>query len=255
MLAKSRNEHATDFQTPMCMYLLACGVSKSLFNVLNHAGITLSYTQAMQKLRALGEERLALVRKIATTHTFMIIWDNLNIAQRVAEQRQDSKDRFDSGTTATLVPLYGVEQGELNLKPKRPTRIPVIDYNAEDLFPTPEEAIRVQAGQLWHINDIFYDAYPDLRDRLRDNIPPCPSVSQIPLHKTEQYPLPTMYIDESSLEGTLSVMSTIFRESLQLQEADIRRNGLVLCAGDQLSLSLLDKVILFLLFLSYEDYS
>jgi len=44
------------------------------------------------------------------------------------------------------------------------------------------------------------------------------SSSQIPVHKTEQYPLPAMHIDESTLEGTLGVMSTIFRSTLDLAE-------------------------------------
>ena len=79
ILRKSHNDHATNFQTTICLYLLACGTSCSLFNVLNHAGITLSYTQAVSKLKKLGEERLALTQKIARTQAFMIIWGNLNI--------------------------------------------------------------------------------------------------------------------------------------------------------------------------------
>ena len=56
MLAKSQNEHSTEYQMTMCMYCLACGMSSSLCDVLNHAGITLSYTQAVSKLRKLGAE-------------------------------------------------------------------------------------------------------------------------------------------------------------------------------------------------------
>ena len=228
----------------MCLYLLACGTSRSLFDVLNHAGITLSYSQAVSKLKKLGQERLAQTQEIARTRAFMIIWDNLNIALRVSEQRHDSKDHFDNGTTATLVPLYDVEYGglPLSLKPKRMTRVPVLDFTAVDLLPTRDEAARLQAGQLWHIQDIFYDTYPDLRKRLSANISPCPTVEAIPVHKTEQYPLPAMHIDESSLEGTLNVLSTIFRTSLNLTEEELKSHGLVICAGDQLSLSLLDKV-------------
>ena len=224
ILAKSRNDHATDFQTTMCLYLMACGTSRSLFDVLNHASITLSYTQAMQRLKKLGEERLAQTQKIAHTQPFMIIWDNLNIAFRVSEQRHDSKDHFDNGTTATLVPLYGVEYGglPLSLKPKWTTRVPVLDFSSVDLLPTCDEAARVQAGQLWHIMDILYEAHPDLRKRLGASILPCPTVELIPIHKTEQYPLPAMQIDESSLEGTLNVLSTIFRNSLKLTEEDIK---------------------------------
>lgn len=226
----------------MCMYFLACGTSRSIFDVLNHAGITLSYTQAIEKLKRLGQERLQKMNKLARTQAFMIIWDNLNIAFKVSEQRHDSKDHFDNGTTATLVPLFDVEFGGIPLKPQRMHRIPVLDYKVEDLVPSREEAERVQAAQLWHIKDILYDAYPSLRTRLGSAITPVPSVLQIPIHKTEQYPLPAMHIDESSLEGTLAVLDSILRGTLGLKEDDIKKHGLIICAGDQLSLSLLDKV-------------
>ena len=55
-----------------------------------------------------------------------------------------------------------------------------------------------------------------------------------------------MHIDESSLEGTLSVLNTIFCDLLKLTEDDIKKHGIVICAGDQLSLLLLDKVPFYL---------
>jgi hypothetical protein len=103
-----------------CACFLACGTSRSLFDVLNHAGILLSCTQAIAKLKTLGLEPLEKTRKIAHTRAFMVIWDNLNISFKVSEQSHDSEDHFDNGTTATLVPLYRVEFGGLpiTLKPK-----------------------------------------------------------------------------------------------------------------------------------------
>jgi hypothetical protein len=97
MLAKSRNKHASTFQTSMGMYFLACGTSHSIFDVLNHAGITLLYTQAISKLKQLSKERLKEMRKIAKTKAFMLIWDNLNIAFKVSEQWHNSKDHFKNG--------------------------------------------------------------------------------------------------------------------------------------------------------------
>jgi len=44
---------------------------------------------------------------------------------------------------------------------------------------------------------------------LKDKILPAPMVLQMPVHKPEQYPLPAMHIDESSLEGTLGVLDKI----------------------------------------------
>jgi len=54
-----------------------------------------------------------------------------------------------------------------------------------------------------------------------------------------------MHLDESSLDGTLSVLDSILRSTLNLTEEDIQKHGLILCAGDQLSLSLLDKVCIY----------
>lgn len=244
MLAKSRNDHATEFQTTMCMYFLACGTQRSLFDVLNHAGLSLSYTQAIHKLKTLGQERLEQMREIARTRAYMVLWDNFNVAFEVSQQRQDSKSHFDNGTTATLIPLFDTAYGSLptSLKPPRLRNNPDLNIEAEDLLPSFEEAKRVQDGQIWHITDILYDAYPELRKKFGESIPAPTPVMQIPVHTTEQYPIPAMHLDESTLEGTLQVFNTIFTKALKLSEEEMKRNGIILCAGDQLSMSLLDKV-------------
>ena len=81
MLTHCRNEHSSEFQTTTCIYLLACGASRSQFDVLNHAGFTLSYTAAIAKIKTLSAERLRQIVGIAKTRAFMVIWDNLNIGQ------------------------------------------------------------------------------------------------------------------------------------------------------------------------------
>lgn len=101
---------------------------------------------------------------------------------------------------------------------------------------------RVEDGQLWHIQDILYDAFPDLRDRFRHGTEAAPSVYQIPLHKTKQYPLPAMHIDESSLDGTLEVLDTIVTRHLKFTAEDLQKHGILICAGDQLSKLLVDKL-------------
>lgn len=244
MLVRTRSESATEFQTTTSIYLLACGASRSQFDVLNHAGFTLSYSSAVAKVKALSAERMAELIKLVRTRAFMIIWDNLNIAFRVGEQRSDSKDHFDNGCTATLVALYGVDFGELpiHLKPVRDYRLPVVDFDARDLLPSLEQATQLQEAQLWHIEDILFNAFPELRTRLSSKLLSPPSVLPIPLHTTEQYPLPAMHIDESSLEGTLKVLYAIICNSLKLTSDSLKEHGIVFCAGDQLTVSLLDKV-------------
>src|SRR5882762_2197287 len=129
MLAQTRNEHSSEFQTTMCIYLLACGASQTQFDVLN-------------------------------------------IAFRVGEQRKALKGHFDNGTTATLIPLYDGEFGglPLDLKPPRDNRRLVINFNHEDMLPSRQQVQQLEEEQLWHIEDILFDAFPALRNRFKDKI-------------------------------------------------------------------------------------
>jgi hypothetical protein len=228
----------------MCIYLLACGASRTQFDVLNHAEFTLSYTAAIRKIKELGQERLLEIVRLVGRRAFMIIWDNLNIAFRVGEQRKASKDHFDNGTTVTLIPLYDVEFGglPLDLKPPRDNRRPVVDFNHEDMLPSPRQVQELEAEQCWHIEDILFDAFPELRTWFKDQIKPVSNIFPIPVHQTEQFPLPAMHTDESSLEGTLQVLSDIITKTLKLSGDGLEKHGIILCAGDQLTMSLLDKV-------------
>ena len=99
------------------------------FDVLNHAGFTLSYTAAIRKIKELSQERLLEIVGLVGCWAFMIIWDNLNIAFWVGKQCKASKDYFDNGTTTTLIPLYDIKFSSLplNLKPPCDNQQPVVD--------------------------------------------------------------------------------------------------------------------------------
>lgn len=68
------------------VHLLACGASRSQFDVLNHAGLSLSDRSILRKIKTLGQERLEEIWSIAKTH----MWNNLNFAFRVAQHPQSS---------------------------------------------------------------------------------------------------------------------------------------------------------------------
>jgi len=56
-----------------------------------------------------------------------------------------------------------------------------------------------------------------------------------------------MHIDESSLDGTLEVLDTIITCHLKFTVANLQKRGILICAGDQLSKLLIDKVKLSLI--------
>ncbi|KAJ7670473.1 hypothetical protein B0H17DRAFT_1162154 [Mycena rosella] len=243
MLAQAQNERANEFQEIMGTYFLACSTPRRQFDVLAHAGLTVSYTKAINDLKGLSAEGLARLRRMVQEKACMIVWDNLNIAFKVSEQRHDSKDSFENGTTGTLIALYGVLRGELELELLEPrtTRKPVIDFEPMDTLPSVEHIIQARKSALWHIQRIFLEWFPKLGAKFAENHGEVPIARAIPLHQTEQMPTPAMKIDESNLDGTIEVIDTIVIRTLQLNNAGMRAHGVMFNGGDLLSLSLTDK--------------
>ncbi|KAJ7101048.1 hypothetical protein C8R44DRAFT_888014 [Mycena epipterygia] len=245
MLAQAQNERANEFQEIMGIYFLACSTPRRQFDVLAHAGLTVSYTKAINDLKGLSAEGLARLRRMVQEKACMIVWDNLNIAFKVGEQRHNSKDTFENGTTGTLIVLYGVLRGELELEILEPrtTRKPVIDFDPMDTLPTVEQIIQTRKSALWHVRRILLEQFPTLGAKFKDNHGDVPVIRPIPLHTTVQLPTPAMKIDESSLDGTIDVLDTMITRTLQLTAAGIRAHGVMFAGGDLLSLNLTDKAI------------
>ncbi|KII90070.1 hypothetical protein PLICRDRAFT_108798 [Plicaturopsis crispa FD-325 SS-3] len=244
MLAQSVNERANEFQEAMGIYFLGCSTPRRQFDVLAHAGLTVSYSKAIDDLKDLSAEGVARMRKMIQERACMIVWDNINIAFKVTEQRHDSKDTFENGTTATLIPLYGVKRGELSLELKEPrtTRKPVFDFKPMDTLPDVKQVVELREAALWHVQRFLLDAYPQLEKAFKkDHGDAPPVIHQIPLHKSEHYPMPAMNIDESSLDGTIEVINTCIVETLKMTDDDMKAHGIMFNGGDLLSLSLTDK--------------
>ncbi|KAJ7064171.1 hypothetical protein C8F01DRAFT_984216 [Mycena amicta] len=244
MLCYSQNEKASSFRLSVSIFLLASSASRALFDVLHHAGICLSYTHTIAQTKTLTSERLQHMLHVVRTRVVMIVWDNLNIGFRVGQERADSKDHFDNGTTATMIPVFGVKPGDLPLCLLSPlkTATPDLEFKLNlDYLPTPAACKALQDAHIWHLEDILLTAFPALRDKFKSSITPPPTDLAIPVHKTEQFPLPAMEIDESTIDGTIQVIDTILRTlKLDTPEA-LERHGVVFGAGDLLSLELLLK--------------
>nr|GAT48060.1 predicted protein [Mycena chlorophos] len=214
MLCYSQNEKASSMRLTMSIFLLASSASRALFDVLHHAGICMSYTSTLEKTGQMGKERLQTILRIVETSVILIIWDNINIAFKVGQQRADAKDHFDNGTTASMLKAYGVKPGDLplDLLPPQTTSTLDLKFNLrEDYLPSPAMSAALQAAHLWHLTDILLVQYPTLRERFSASLTPPPTDFAIPVHKTEQFPLPAMHIDESTIDGTMQVLNQILK--------------------------------------------
>ncbi|KAF8455018.1 hypothetical protein JB92DRAFT_3161913 [Gautieria morchelliformis] len=81
------------------------------------------------------------------------------------------------------------------------------------------QELELQRSILWQVKCLAVEHVPGLA-HLRDNIGSAPVIMAIPMHKTEQFPLPALRIDESNM----------------------RKHGLLFVNGNLLTIALLDKV-------------
>ncbi|KAJ3963651.1 hypothetical protein EV361DRAFT_813156, partial [Lentinula raphanica] len=248
MLSLLRSQKANNFQVIMGFFFLGSGARKGQIAVLAQAGLSVSPSAINRHIKELSEENIQVVQKTIQTHLCSLVWDNLNFAFHIDAQRLDSKDHFDSGTTATLVVQYDPDTGApaqlgslpFDMKPLRTTTKQLIDNHSSLLIPSPDDIQALESCTIWQLTQVLLEHKPELSHLLSD-FPACPTVEQIALHVTEQHPLPAMHEDESSLDGTIKVYQTILR-NLGVSEDVIGRIGLFFTDGDLLTDSLVDKV-------------
>jgi hypothetical protein len=244
-----RSQKANNFQLVIGLFLLGSGASKREIEVLAHAGLSVSYSTIIDHVKGLSKEGMDRIRELVKGSMCQIVWDNLNIAFRVAAERLKAKNHFDNGTTATVIPVFdpatggNAQHGTLpfSMKPPRERTLPVLDWTAEDALPSPQSAQELSRCCFWQLRRLALEHIPGISAELRKALEDCPEIFQIPLHKTEQYPLPAMNLDESSLEGTLEVYFAILRH-LGLDDDALEAHGLMFDDGDLLTDSLKEKV-------------
>lgn len=250
MLSILRSQKANQFQLIIGMFLLASGSAKREIEVLAHAGISVSYSTIMNKVHELSVEGTQTYRNIAANQMVYLIWDNINIAQRVEAERLNSKSTFENGTAATMIPLWDpinktseTQLGTLPLdsNPPRTTTLPIIDdFDIKDTLPTPEGLRQLTECCVWQLKRIVIEHLTGL-ERLKESLGPCPEVDQIDVHETKQYPLHAKHLDESTLDGTAQIYKE-FLEEIGMTEEEVKKHGLLFIDGDLLTDSLLDKV-------------
>ncbi|KAJ7851211.1 hypothetical protein B0H13DRAFT_2360239 [Mycena leptocephala] len=247
LISFMRSQKANNFQLVIGLFLLGSGASKREMEVLAHAGLSVSYSTIIDHVKGLSKEGMDRIRELVKGSMCQIVWDNLNIAFRVAAERLKAKNHFDNGTTATVIPVFdpatggNAQHGTLpfSMKPPRERTLPVLDWTAEDALSSPQSAEELSRCCFWQLRRLALEHIPGISAELRKALEDCPEIFQIPLHKTEQYPLPGMNLDESSLEGTLEVYFAILRH-LGLDDA-LEAHGLMFDDGDLLTDSLKEK--------------
>ncbi|KAI4520861.1 hypothetical protein K525DRAFT_270399 [Schizophyllum commune Loenen D] len=196
-------------------------------------------------LQSLSLQMREKAREMARNSDFMVVYDNINMMWRVAEQILGRTDSMESGTCATAMPLHDADPKHLD---------PAVFYQhfddaekleATDLMHTEEYKAQLRRNLVHTVLRIIVRRGGDAMRKkfgkeVRESQPS--TSSKIPVHATKIHPLPTMHIDEQSRQGNADLITEIMDELGQATSDTERADKVRLVAGDQLSMARIREV-------------
>ncbi|KAI9241002.1 MAG: hypothetical protein BYD32DRAFT_105080 [Podila humilis] len=240
MLLYTASQKTNAFQTAMGIFLHSTGCPARVIEVLSGLGISSSPTHIQNCLKTLTEDARNRIQKAANENDFYIIYDNINFATKRHHQRTDNIDRFESGTTATLIIVPPNENTN-----EKPPKLTVLRPESE----RPKREVELFFPDQ-HDNIVLNDACKSLvSNAIVESLPEGSSVFAIPmkaieplnLHKTTAFPLRIMKIDESTISGNIAILEKVITEELQMPESWIANPPVTKWGGDQMTTSRLES--------------
>lgn len=242
------SHHRCKFQKLLGIYFNACDTSARGLDTLHALGISMSQSWIYQGLEALSEAANKALREAIVVFPWSGGHDNMNIASRAYQQRLDNANHFDSGTIATVFIHHSPdtvcpsnksyqEQWAIGSKnPITPQTIYQLDLAA---------GVRIREQAVYQVLNMLKIAAPfDFKTYEHKDSPvfspPIP-VLQLPTgpeHRTDQYMLDAVHIDEASYQGNASCFEEWWKQlDIITPEAqkEMAAKKLILWKGDQLT--------------------
>ncbi|KAJ6624223.1 hypothetical protein B0H10DRAFT_2162254 [Mycena sp. CBHHK59/15] len=239
-------------------YLMATGGQRQHFSILHGFGWTMGYTSIITQssgtttskakkkrmrtpgtLFLLSQACRATARAIAATGLFLIVYDNINMMVRIAEQILGRKNTQENGTCATVIPLHDATLNALLTADLDKSIANAPPLSIENLEFTEAEGTFFRKNMIHTILRMIVRYGGESFDRWKKDLDESQPVSadQIALHRTPIHPVPAMEIDENSTKGNIEVIEATNTE-LELDEDDPNYAKYVkIIAGDQLTIA------------------
>ncbi|KAH9165154.1 hypothetical protein EDB89DRAFT_2136081 [Lactarius sanguifluus] len=241
----------------MGLYLYSMGATRQQISVMNHLGLSVSYVTLARQgnkagnlltsklapassqtdvhrhkhrlgaLEALSESMRKVTREVAASDLYVLMYDNINMVWKVAEQILGRTDSMENGTCVTLVPLFRASIEDLRAIELERRFQSTPELKVSDIMLT-EDEYSLHRKCLIHTDLQAMEPHSDFR---------------IDVHKSEIHPLPAMNINEASTMGNAEVIDVVMEElNVDTSRPEFCEN-LKLVAGDQLSIARLWAVL------------
>ncbi|KAG0352206.1 hypothetical protein BGZ54_002902 [Gamsiella multidivaricata] len=179
------------------------GTPKQVVEVFCRSGLSVSPKTIDRTLETLGKDSMKRAQEAMRTKHCSLVYDNINFALRKSDQRSNNADNFESGTAGTLI--RGEDPGLPDLRTDQEI---FAEYQPKDL--------RISSADNAHADLVFRNIFSEVLHRrvesFKGSMLPAPTILPLPLEKTETFPLPTLPINQSSVDGNISVLEEYCRQ-------------------------------------------
>ncbi|KAG8777150.1 hypothetical protein FRC12_000516 [Ceratobasidium sp. 428] len=245
------NPRCNMLQKILTVYMKAKHTAKAVFEILQQAGITMSYWWIKHAISSLSVDLRNQAILAAHTKPILLVHDNIRLKYGVSSQRGDNQSISDNGTASTLIILP--ESGRAfedpddfgpfycQLKAQRIAgTAPKLSWKDIDSSP---RRLFCRQSSIHDIIDHFrlIPALSNAKFWKYDKLLRPTGPQQLPHgqeHRLKQYMLPTTNIDESSYSGNSQVVAFILRElklDSEPQRSRLMLERKILWPGDQVT--------------------
>ncbi|KAJ7625927.1 hypothetical protein FB45DRAFT_922649 [Roridomyces roridus] len=178
-------------------------------------------------------------RNLAASRTCLIVYDNINMMNRIAEQVIGRKSAQENGTCATLLPLHNANREHLLTADLDKSILSASPLTVDDIALKASETEFFVQNMVHTIVRTIVLYGGEGFQRWKDDMAATQPVSDetIAVHETPLHPLPTMEIDESSITGNIEVVEEIMRVLGFKTDDPEYAKYILLIAGDQLTVA------------------
>uniref|UniRef100_D8PYY4 DUF6589 domain-containing protein n=1 Tax=Schizophyllum commune (strain H4-8 / FGSC 9210) TaxID=578458 RepID=D8PYY4_SCHCM len=206
----------------------------------NQDGVPVQRRAGLGTLEKLSLAMREVSRHVAASRPFMVVYDNINMMWRVAEQIIGRRDSLESGTCATLVPLHDADPRHLATAALAKHVDEAPELNMVDVRLTPDYKSKLHEYFEFTVLRIIVrfaggEKMKSLGELVHKHQPY--TDARIPTHLSEVHPLPAEPIDESTKKGNADVITAFMEELGQPIQANNFADMVRLIAGDQLSVA------------------
>ncbi|KAG9124443.1 hypothetical protein FRC07_011615 [Ceratobasidium sp. 392] len=242
-------------QVIFSIYMYAAGLERQAFEILAHLGLLVSYSllvsglgvraswkrRGAKKRRDPGDQSnrvppagplkvlasgcIKQIQELVAAGCFMgFIFNNINFMVKVAEPVLGKIDAAVCGTYATAFRVFGATDEALNQTKAHAAFLAAPPLELGDILLSEDESqlhrrlmvhavlrlIVLNAGSAFSQYMPLFEASQPTSEHL------------IELHQSQTHPLPAMEIDESSMDGVIKVMETIYATIVHLTSGDLK---------------------------------